>query len=166
MSKYGIALRSDEVRLKGSTAKLSDWQNTTDPSMIDRGKIYPGSLARYRNASGSGTIGVSGSPATLATLALSSGYHTLVPLRVSYSISGLGTGETFNLYITAVLDDGTEVTLYSATGLSAGGAVGAGDLDYTAVGDGRRVTEIRVKFESSATATSATGSATISALEM
>lgn len=34
MAKYGVTVRSDEVRLKGSTAKLSDWQSPADPSKI------------------------------------------------------------------------------------------------------------------------------------
>ena len=123
-------------------------------------------LSKYLNKSGSGTIGTSGSPATILEVSVEDNYYNLVPLEVDYDISGLATDETFTLTVTAVLDNGDEVTLYSASGLSAGGTLRSGDLDWSAIGDGRQIRALRVKFESSATSTSATGSATLVALEL
>ena len=138
-------------------------------SRHDRGGADPldwAALSHFRKASGSGTIGVSGSPATIVELVVEANYYNLIPLEVDYDISGLATGETFTLHVTAVLDDGSEVTLANPSGLSAGGTLRAGDFDWSAIGDGRRVERIRVKFESSATSTSATGSATVVALQL
>ena len=152
----------------GNEVTINGVKITSHGSRHNRGGPDPidwSSVSRYRNASGSGTIGVKGSPATILELSVSTNYYNLLPLLVSYSISGLGTGETFTLTITAVLDDGSEVTLYSASGLNAGGKVTIADLDFTQVGDTKQIRSIRVKAESSATSTSATLSATVVALE-
>ena len=123
-------------------------------------------LSKYPNKSGSGTIGTSGSPATILEVSVEDYYYNLLPLQVKYDISGLATDETFRLIVTAVLDDGSEATLYDKSGLSAGGVLGPNDFDWSAIGDGRQVRTIRVKAESSASSTSASLSATVVALQL
>lgn len=134
--------------------------------------ILPGDIVgdahRLRSASGSGTIGVSGSPATIATLQLAGGRKTLLPIQVVFNITGLDTagGETFSITVNARLHDGTTVTLYSASGLTAGGNIVITSMDFSALPDGSRIVGVDVLMESSLTTTAATGSATIVALEV
>jgi len=123
----------------------------------------------FRNTSGSATIGVSGSPATIAELSVATGYHLLLPLHVSATPSGLGTAESATINVVAVLDDESTVTL--ATRTTAAGSTSTetftiDSFDFSAVPDNKRITTIRVTAESSATATSATLSVTIVALQL
>lgn len=126
-------------------------------------------IPRFRLSSATGVgIGVSGSPATIVELYASDGYYNLLPLTVKATPSGLATGESATIRLVAVLDDGSEVTIASRTtaaGSTATETITPSDIDYTLVGDGRRVSALRVTAESSATSTSATMDAAVSALE-
>ena len=115
-----------------------------------------------RNKSATGvTIGASGSPATIVSYSLAAGYKNLLPLRATASVSGLATGESATIRLDAVLDDGSVVNLATATGVTGSVTFTPADIDYSKIPDGKRVTEVRVTAESSATTTSATADATI-----
>ena len=45
MSKLGVVARSDEIALKGTNARLSDWQHPEDPASIDGAKLRDGSVS-------------------------------------------------------------------------------------------------------------------------
>lgn len=148
--------------------------NAIATDMIQDGAVTSAKVAaksQYRNVAVTTgvAIGASGSPATIATLTITSGYNNLVPLTIKATPSGLGTSETATFHVVATLDDGSTVTLASKTtaaGSTATETFTIADYDFTLVGDTRRITEIAVTAESSATSTSATATATISATEV
>jgi len=128
------------------------------------------SLSRYVQNSATGVaIGVSGSPATIVELSVESNYYNLLPLTIKATPSGLATDESATIRIIAVLDDGSETEIASRTtaaGSTSTETFGPNDYDFTKISSGRQVRALRVTAESSATSTSATMDATISALEM
>ena len=128
------------------------------------------SVSKYRLASATGvSIGVSGSPATIAELTVNTNFYNLIPLTIKATPSGLGTGETATISVIAVLDDASTQTLASKT--TAAGSTSTetftpSDYDMTLISDGKQIRTIRVTAESSATSTSATMDASIAAMEM
>lgn len=114
------------------------------------------------------TIGKAGSPITIVSLSLDTGYNNLVPLTIKATPAGLGTSETATFAVVATLDDGTTATLASKTtaaGSTATETLTISDLDFSVIPDGKRITGLEVTAESSATSTTATATGSITALE-
>ena len=154
-----------------------DLSSITDPnshaSRHNRGgadAIDWSSLSKYIQGSATGVaIGVSGSPATILELSVDANFTNAIPLTIKATPSGLGTSETATIHIIAVLDDATTAeiaTKTTAAGSTATETFTPADYDFTKIANGRQVRTIRVTAESSATSTTATMDATISALEL
>lgn len=163
---------TDEIQVSGETTKLTDRVNSHG-SRHNRGgvdSIDYSLLSRYRATSATGVaIGVAGTPATIVELTVAANYYNLLPLTVKATPSGLGTAETATIHVIAVLDDGTTAeiaTRTTAAGSTATETITQADMDFTAIADGRQVRTVRITAESSATATTATMDATVSALEL
>ncbi len=179
---------SEDLRLDHSGSQLSSWQSSSDPSLMDSTKIYPGgielashgsrhdrggadpidwsSVSRYHVATGiTASAGASGSPVTTKVLGTDTDYYNLLPLTIKLTPSGLGTSETLTIDIIAKDQSGNSYTLASKSGVSAAVTLTIADLDFTVLADGSRIVEIDVSVESSATSTSATVSVDIAALE-
>jgi len=154
VKKFGIVVRSDEVRLKGTTNRLSSWQHSSDPSLIDSTKIYPGGIelsahgtrhnrggadpldySLISNLVDSGSVscavGTGGTTSRTTVYSLPSGWYNILPLAVEIVVGGtVATGETISVSVKVVLDDGTEleVASYSVTGATGSTSVGASDI--------------------------------------
>jgi hypothetical protein len=130
-----------------------------------------GQFSKYRYASEPTgvTIGIAGSPATIVSLAVTNAdFMNLMPLKVTATPSGLGSAEAATFDVDAVLDDGSVVTLATITTAAASTATETfliTDFDFSLIPDGRRITELRLTAESSATSTTATATGDISAIE-
>jgi len=142
VEKLGVVATSDEVRLKGTTINLSDWQHSSDPTKLDSTKIYPGGIelsahgSRHNRGgddpmdyslisqlvdSGDVDCGVgTGGEATRTTVySLPANWQNIIPLAVYMEVGGtVATDETIDISVKAVLDDGTELEIasYSVTG--------------------------------------------------
>ena len=137
-------------------------------SNVTTAKIAEKSRYRLVSVTTGVAIGVSGSPTTIASLSITSGYNNLLPLLVKATPSGLGTSETATFHVVATLDDGSTVTLASKT--TAAGSTSTEtfvitDFDFSLISDTRRITKIDLTAESSATSTSATATGSISSME-
>ena len=147
--------------------------NAIATAMIQDGAVTSAKVAdksQYRNASidTSVAIGASGSPATVVSLDITTGYSNLMPLTVTATPSGLGSTETATFHVVATLDDNTTVTLASKTtaaGSTATETFTVSDYDFTVVSDGKRIVKIELTAESSSTSTTATATGNITALE-
>ena len=123
-------------------------------------------LAKYRKASATGVaIGVSGSPASIITISATTN-HSIEFRKATVTPSGLATGETVTYHVIFSFSDGTTAEVATISGVSAATDITMADIDWNAVPDGAKITQIEITAESSATSTTATSDATISALEL
>lgn len=172
MKALGIKVRSDEIRLKGSSSKLSDWQRSEDPSMIDSTKIYPGGIelsahgSRHNrgaadpidyqhvvvglNKSVSPTVAASGATPAAVDVAPDTGFSALFPIWIKVTLGSLATGETITVTITATYDDGTTNSISET--LSASGSIDPSAL----IADGKVITKLSITAQSNKTTTTAT----------
>ena len=133
---------------------------------ISRNQLAAIDWSRYRKASGSGTPGVSGSPADIVSLSPAQNYGNLIPLAVSIdSVSDLATGESLTIILMAYTEDGTGVELMRKTGVTSPSKYGPADIDYSVIPDKKRIVLLKVKIESSATSTTASVTASVEAFE-
>ena len=147
--------------------------NSIATAMIEDAAVTSAKVAaksEYRNAAVTTgvAIGVSGSPATIVSLTITSGYNNLLPLTVKATPSGLGTSETATFHVVAKTAGGSTLTLASKTtaaGSTATETFTIADYDFTLITDADRVTEIDLTAESSATSTSATATGTATGME-
>lgn len=166
------AHESDEIKVSGETVKLTERINSHGPRHNRNGAdpFDYSAISRYRNVSATAVaIGKAGSPATIVELTVEANFYNLLPLTIKATPSGLGTAETATIHIIAVLDDATTqeiATRTTAAGSTTTEVFTQADFDFTLIPDGRQIRTIRVTAESSATTTTATMDATVSALQL
>ena len=135
---------------------------------ITSAKVASKSRYRLTSATTGVTIGVAGSPTTIVSQPITSGWNNLLPLLVKATPAGLGTSETATFHVVAKTVGGSTLTLASKTtaaGSTATETFTIADYDFTLITDTDSVTEIDLTAESSATSTTATATGSISAME-
>jgi len=135
-------VRSDEVVLKGTTVKLSDYQTTLLMSLLLK--------------SASPTLGSGGSFGAEVAIEPDTGYSRIIPLGIEIDVGGtFATGETVTVRITAYFDDGTSA--YIDKSFTATGTLVLSESDLRSLWkNGVGITKIGVQAGSSASTTSVT----------
>ena len=123
------------------------------------------SISKYITASATINAGASGSPNYSTVLTVDTNYFNMLPLTIKITPSGLGTGESLTIYVDAVLDDGSTVTLATVSNVTSAQTINIAWLDFTAVGNGRQIRSIKIGVESNKTSTSASATVDIAAIE-
>jgi len=147
----GASLGSHASRHNRGGADAIDWSSISQ--LFDSGDV-------------SCAVGTGGTASKTTVYSLPSSWFNLVPLAVNISVGGtVASGETINVSVRAVLDDGTELEIasYSVTGSTGSKLESApfANLLTSAASagkslEGRRITTMVAYASSSATSTSAT----------